>query len=70
MKRRSFFEHALSASAVPALQAAQAGGRPALKITDIKTILVGTGGRNTCFVKVETDQGHTGIGEAYSCGPD
>jgi len=70
MKRRDFFERSLLAGAVPALQAAQPGGKPSLKITDIKTILVGTGGRNTCFVKVETDQGLSGIGEAYSCGPD
>ena len=52
------------------LQAAQVGTRPAIKITDIKTFLVGVGGRNYCFVKVETDQGIHGIGEAYSCGPD
>ena len=50
--------------------AAQVGTRPAIKITDIKTWLVGAGGRNTVFVKVYTDQGIDGIGEAYSCGPD
>ena len=47
MKRRDFFERSLLTGAVPALQAAQPGGKPTLKITDIKTILVGTGGRNT-----------------------
>ena len=44
-------------------------GRPEIRITDIKTFLVGLG-RNHVFVKVETDQGIHGIGEAYSCGPD
>ena len=46
-----------------------ARGRPEIRITDIKTFLVGLG-RNHIFVKVETDQGIHGIGEAYSCGPD
>lgn len=41
-----------------------------MKITGIHTFLVGAGGRNWIFVKVETDQGIHGIGEAYSCGPD
>ena len=45
------------------------GGR--IGISDIKSYLVGAGGRNTVFVKVETDAGlHGGTGEAYSCGPD
>ena len=44
-------------------------GRPEIRITAIKTYLVGLG-RNYVFVKVETDQGIHGIGEAYSCGPD
>src|SRR5260370_3087305 len=47
----------------------QASGRPEIRITDIKTFLVGLG-RNLVVVKVETDQGIHGIGEAYSCGPD
>ena len=46
------------------------GDKPALKITDIKTFLVGAGGRNWVYVKVLTDQGIYGIGEAYSAGPD
>jgi galactonate dehydratase len=67
MKRRHF----LTASAAPLMQAgAQVGSRPAMKITDIKTFLAGVGNRNLVFVKVETDQGIHGIGEAYSCGPD
>lgn len=71
MKRRDFFKKATVAAGAPMMQAsAQVGTRPAIKITDIKTFLVGAGGRNYCFVKVETDQGIHGIGEAYSCGPD
>lgn len=73
MMRRDFLSSSSAAAAVgaaPFLQATQVGTRPAIKITDIKTFLVGVGGRNFCFVKVLTDQGIHGIGEAYSCGPD
>src|SRR5260370_36418432 len=45
-------------------------GKPALKITDIQSFLVNAGGRNLCFVKVLTDAGIFGFGEAYSVGPD
>ena len=45
-------------------------GKPELKITDIQTSLVNAGGRNLCFVKVLTDAGIYGFGEAYSVGPD
>lgn len=51
-----------------------------MKITSIKTFLVrptlpagearSGWGRNFLFVKVNTDEGIHGIGEAYSCGPD
>ncbi|MDA1192019.1 MAG: galactonate dehydratase [Candidatus Poribacteria bacterium] len=41
-----------------------------MKISHINTYLVGGGGRNYIFVKVVTDDGLEGIGEAYSCGPD
>ena len=41
-----------------------------MKITGIKTYLVNTGRRNYCFVKVDTDEGIHGLGEAYSAGPD
>ena len=76
MKRRSFLGGAAAAPLMP--MAAQVGTQPAMKITDIKTFLVRTvpvspnqpGGRNWVIVKVETDQGIHGIGEAYSCGPD
>ncbi|MBI2688162.1 MAG: galactonate dehydratase [Acidobacteria bacterium] len=68
MKRRTFFQGATAAA--PFLQAAQVGGKPALKITDVKLHLIGGGGRNYCVVRIDTDQGIQGIGEAYSCGPD
>lgn len=68
MRRREFLGQA--GAAAPLLAAAPAGARPALKITDIKTFVVGLVSRNLIFVKVETDQGIHGIGEAYSCGPD
>src|SRR3954452_24890326 len=45
-------------------------GKPELKITDIQSFLVGGGGRNLCYVKVLTDGGIVGWGEAYSVGPD
>ncbi|MEM7133118.1 MAG: galactonate dehydratase [Chloroflexota bacterium] len=41
-----------------------------MKITQITTHLVNIGNRNWPFVKVETDEGIYGVGEAYSCGPD
>lgn len=68
MKRREFLAQP---GAAPFLQAAPApGNKPALKITDIRVFLAGVGSRNFVFVKVLTDQGIHGIGEAYSCGPD
>lgn len=41
-----------------------------MKITEIRTFLVREAHRNLVFVKVLTDEGLHGIGEAYSCGPD
>ena len=41
-----------------------------MKITKIETYLVSVGRRNWPFVKVITDEGLHGVGEAYSCGPD
>ena len=41
-----------------------------MKITGIDTFLVWLGGRNHVYVKVLTDEGMHGIGEAYSIGPD
>ena len=68
MNRRRFL--AQPAAAAPFLQAAQTGSQPNLKITGIQTLLAGVGSRNFVFVKVMTDQGLYGVGEAYSCGPD
>jgi galactonate dehydratase len=44
-------------------------GKPELRITDIQPYLVNAG-RTLVYVKVSTDQGIYGWGEAYSCGPD
>lgn len=41
-----------------------------MKITKIDAHLVNLGNRNIPFVKVFTDEGIYGVGEAYSCGPD
>jgi galactonate dehydratase len=44
-------------------------GKPELRITDVQPFLVNVG-RTLVYVKVTTDQGIYGWGEAYSCGPD
>lgn len=44
-------------------------GKPELKITDVQAFLVNAG-RTYVYVKVSTDQGIHGWGEAYSAGPD
>ena len=44
-------------------------GKPELKISDVQVFLVGAG-RTYVYVKVLTDQGIHGWGEAYSAGPD
>ncbi len=41
-----------------------------MKITSITTHVVNMGHRNIPFVRVDTDDGIHGTGEAYSCGPD
>jgi galactonate dehydratase len=41
-----------------------------VKISAIETYAVNPSGRNYLFVRVLTDEGVTGIGEAYSAGPD
>lgn len=41
-----------------------------MQITKVTPHLVNIGNRNWPFVKVETDEGIYGVGEAYSCGPD
>src|SRR3954463_9440159 len=60
----------IAAGGLQPLDGGKIGNAPAMKITDIKTFLVGGGGRNWVYVKVLTDQGIHGIGEAYSAGPD
>lgn len=41
-----------------------------MKIDAIDVLFAHVGRRNLCFVKVRTDEGLEGIGEAYSVGPD
>ncbi len=41
-----------------------------MKITKINTYHASDGRRNNIFIEVETDEGITGTGEAYSIGPD
>ena len=41
-----------------------------MKITSVQTFIAGLDRRNYLFVRVQTDEGIHGIGEAYSCGPD
>ena len=69
MKRRHFLAQS-GAVGLPLAQPLAAAPKPALKITDIQATLVGVGSRNLCLVKVLTDQGIHGWGEAYSVGPD
>ena len=40
-----------------------------MKITDVKTLVMGTSWRNLTFVKVETDEGLTGISEVRMNNP-
>ena len=41
-----------------------------MKITDVKVFITNPGYRNYVYVKILTDEGVHGIGEAYSIGPD
>ena len=41
-----------------------------MKISRIETFLVHPDRRNYLFVRVQTDEGIYGVGEAYSAGPD
>lgn len=41
-----------------------------MKITGIETLHAWDGSRNNIFLQVQTDEGVTGVGEAYSIGPD
>jgi len=74
MNRRDFLASgAVMQSALPSTMTAQTEprytGKPALKITDVQPFLV-YAGRTYVYVKVSTDQGVHGWGEAYSAGPD
>src|ERR1700742_2583035 len=74
MKRRDFVAGGtlvglpFSAAALPQT-APTYPGKPALKITDVQATIVNAG-RNYVYVKVSTDAGIHGWGEAYSAGPD
>jgi len=74
MKRREFLSGTamaglpLQAAAMPQASPRYTG-KPELKITDVQAFLVNAG-RNYVYVKVSTDQGIHGWGEAYSAGPD
>src|SRR3954467_11163183 len=48
--------------------ARQGGAR--MQITQIETFLVRPENRNYVFVRLQTDEGLYGVGEAYSVGPD
>ena len=50
------------------MEAERGGGT--VKITQIETFLVRPESRNYVFVRVQTDEGIYGVGEAYSVGPD
>ena len=69
MHRRAFLLGSSLAPLLP-LGAQAQPARGGLRISDIKTFVVGLPTRNLVFVKVETEQGIHGIGEPYSCGPD
>lgn len=49
---------------------ASSAGRAVVRISAIESYAVSTGGRNLVFVQVTTDEGISGVGEAYSAGPD
>src|ERR1700674_4783087 len=74
MKRRDFLAGGslvglpFQAAAMPQMAPVYTG-KPALKITDVQAFVVNAG-RNYVYVKVSTDQGIHGWGEAYSAGPD
>src|SRR5215471_19080150 len=74
MQRSDLITAGLIGLPLPAPALAQSAprspGRRALKITDIQTFRVGVESRNLVYVKVLTDQGIHGWGEAYSAGPD
>jgi galactonate dehydratase len=70
MERRSFLHAAALTLPLETQAEPRYTGKPELKITDVQAHLVSLGGRNHCMVKVTTDAGVYGWGEAYSVGPD
>lgn len=68
--RRGGQSRAAEQQGLQPLNGGKIGNMGSMKIADIKTFLVGAGGRNWIYVKILTDQGIYGIGEAYSAGPD
>src|SRR4051794_17492902 len=76
MLRRQFLLSAVGAGAAAAqrgllpLDGGRIGRMGPMKISDIKTFVVGAGTRNWLYLKILTDQGLYGIGEPYSAGPD
>ena len=52
-----------SASDVPSREITGKGPR-VMRITDLKTYVMGTAWRNLIFIELETDEGITGVGEA------
>lgn len=71
VRRRDFLSNGgIAGLPLQAQVAPRYTGKPELRITGIQAFLVGVGSRNLCFVKVLTDGGVTGWGEAYSVGPD
>jgi galactonate dehydratase len=74
MNRRGFLSGAaigipFQAAAMQQAPPPRYTGKPELKITDVQAFVVNAG-RNYVYVKVSTDQGIHGWGEAYSAGPD
>lgn len=74
MNRRDFLASStvglpLQVAAAQSVPPPRYTGKPELKITDVQPFLVNAG-RNYLYVKVSTDQGIHGWGEAYSAGPD
>lgn len=74
MNRRDFLEGAamgipLQVAALEQTPPPRYTGKPELKITDVQAVAV-SALRNYTYVKVLTDQGIHGWGEAYSAGPD
>src|ERR1035438_6642941 len=68
MKRRSFLESLAAivpaVASLPHYAAAAEPLRKKVRITDLKAMVIGRPGGNT-YVRIDTDAGITGYGEAY-----